>query len=73
MNQSKSLTINEMHEVEKLIGQPLFKKEIRFEEKKIKHGLNTENIFIKKPIKQDKDKMRKKNLKKKSSNYNAKN
>ena len=71
MNQSNSLSIEEMHEVQKLTGQPLFKKEIIFEEKKKKHGLNTENIFIKKPIKQNNDKMRKKIVKKKKVNYNA--
>ena len=49
MNQSNRLSINEMHDVHKLIGIPIFKKELLFEEKKKRHALNTENIFIKKP------------------------
>ena len=36
-----------MHEVHARIGQPIFKKEILFEEKKKRHGLNPENIFVK--------------------------
>jgi hypothetical protein len=63
MDRSPHLSIREMHEVHARIGQPIFKKEILFEEKKKKHALNPENIFVKqkpkeksKPVPKKKDK-----------------
>tara|TARA_R110000823_G_C15902931_1_gene497112 strand:- start:590 stop:808 length:219 start_codon:yes stop_codon:yes gene_type:complete len=47
MEQSNKLSIAEMHEVHRMIGQDLFKKEILFEKKKERHGMNAENIFLK--------------------------